>query len=53
MVFENEKAPHYITSEKMSLNLFIYHPIAIIFFLTLKEVFKRGQELKQENDLTV
>tara|TARA_B110000091_G_C13762866_1_gene452987 strand:- start:260 stop:880 length:621 start_codon:yes stop_codon:yes gene_type:complete len=53
MVFNEGEVPHFITSEKISFSLFIYYPIALILFVAFKEVFKRGQELKQENDLTI
>ncbi len=53
MVFENSEKPHYITSQKMTFDFLIYYPLALIFFFTLKQIFKRGQELKQENDLTI
>ena len=53
MVFEELEMPHYITSGRVRFDFMIYYPMAIIFFYTLREVFKRGQELKQENDLTI
>lgn len=53
MVFTETQEPHYITKQIADLNFLIYYPISIIFFLVLKEVFKRGQELKKENDLTI
>mgnify|MGYP000117875003 FL=1 len=53
MVFNDTEIPHFITIRKKSLDFIIYYPLAIIFFFILKEVFKKGQELKQENDLTI
>jgi len=53
MVFEETEIPHYITTETIRFNFLFYYPLAIIFFYILREVFKRGQELKQENDLTI
>ena len=53
MTFYEQGEPHHILSGKITFELFIYYPIVIIFFLVLKEVFKRGQELKQENELTI
>ncbi|SDS33598.1 Protein of unknown function [Polaribacter sp. KT25b] len=53
MVFEDSGKPHFITSGRITFDFLIYYPLAIIFFYTLREVFKRGQELKQENDLTI
>lgn len=41
-----------ITSLSKLINIY-YYPLAFIFYFTLKEVFKQGQELKQENDLTI
>lgn len=52
MVFNN-KVSHFLTKRSASVDFLIYYPLSIIFFSTLKEVFKRGQELKQENDLTI
>ena len=53
MVFNDTEIPHFITIRKQSLDFIIYYPLAIVFFFILKEVFKKGQELKQENDLTI
>lgn len=52
MVFKNNTS-HYLTKRSASIDFLIYYPLAIIFFSILKAVFKRGQELKQENDLTI
>jgi hypothetical protein len=52
MIFENN-IRHFITKRSDSLNFLIYYPLTIIFFFILREVFKRGKELKQENDLTI
>ncbi|GAB7255574.1 hypothetical protein OBPA_00380 [Polaribacter sp. OB-PA-B3] len=53
MVFNDKEVPHFITKGSASLDFLIFYPLGIIFFYVLKEVFKRGQELKQENDLTI
>ena len=53
ITFEDAGRPHHITSAKINLELFSYYPLTIIFFFVLKEIFKRGKELKQENDLTI
>jgi hypothetical protein len=54
MIFKNGETPHYyVTKGKLSLDFMLYYPLTIIFFIILKEVFKRGQELKQENELTI
>lgn len=53
IVFENSEAPHFITSRKVTFDFITYYPLAIIFFFVLKQVFKRGLELKLENDLTI
>jgi hypothetical protein len=52
MIFENN-IYHFITKKSDSLDFLIYYPLTIIFFFVLREVFKRGRELKQENDLTI
>ncbi|SED96668.1 Protein of unknown function [Polaribacter dokdonensis DSW-5] len=52
MAFDNNTS-HFLTKRSASLNFVFYYPLAIIFFSILKVVFKRGQELKQENDLTI
>ena len=53
MFFEDAGKPHYIRSERITFDFVIYYPLAIIFLYTLREVFKHGKELKQENDLTI
>jgi hypothetical protein len=53
MIFENEGKPHHIINRRITLNFLIYYPLAIIFFFTLRQVFKKGQELKQENNFTI
>lgn len=53
MVFNDGDIPHFVTKQSGSLDFIIYYPLTIIFFFLLKEVFKKGQELKQENDLTI
>lgn len=53
MVFNETDIPHFVTKERVTLDFIIYYPLAIIFFYILKEVFKRGRELKEENDLTI
>ncbi|CAM1348855.1 DUF2975 domain-containing protein [Tenacibaculum insulae] len=53
MVFYETDIPHHIVKEKVSFEFLFCYPLAIIFFFVLREVFKRGQELKQENDLTI
>ena len=53
MVFEDSGKPHFITSQRITFDFLIYYPLTFIFFFTLKQVFKRGEELKQENDLTI
>lgn len=53
MVFLKNGLPHYVSKSYMNLNFLFYYPIFIIFIYLLKIVFKRGQELKTENDLTI
>lgn len=52
MIFDNNTS-HFLTKRSASIDFLSYYPLAIIFFSILKVVFKRGQELKQENDLTI
>lgn len=53
MVFNETGIPHHIVKEEMSFEFLFYYPLAIIFFFVLREVFKRGKELQEENDLTI
>lgn len=53
MVFYETGIPHHIVKEEMSFEFLFYYPLAIIFFFVLREVFKRGKELQEENDLTI
>ncbi|WP_159950080.1 DUF2975 domain-containing protein [Polaribacter septentrionalilitoris] len=53
MVFFKNGLPHYVSKSHMDLNFLFYYPLYIIFIYLLKIVFKRGQELKTENDLTI
>ncbi|MAD98222.1 MAG: hypothetical protein CMB99_12925 [Flavobacteriaceae bacterium] len=53
MIFEDLDQPMHITRAKVSFDFLVYYPIMVIFFFALREVFKRGYELKQENDLTI
>ena len=53
MVFNEDGLPRYVSRSHINLNFLFYDPIIIIFFYILKVVFKRGQELKIENDLTI
>jgi hypothetical protein len=53
MVFFENGVPHHVSKSFMNLNFLFYYPLLIIFIYLLKIVFKQGQELKIENDLTI
>ena len=54
MVFENKgELPSFYSFGRVNFGFLFFYPLVYIFFFILKTVFKRGEELKQENDLTI